>query len=190
VRAGSRLRYTAFSVDFRIVPPLLGCALLASCVSQPDVYAPPAQRKPLDQEILARKVPVVDFSEASADSSIVQDIAKGGQPGPWRWTGKRPTIRLTLLSTKALKFHAEFAIPDATFKDTGPVTLSFFINGRLLDEQRYEAPGQKTFDKPVPAEWLQAPGTNTLAIETDKIWISKDDGAKLGFILSRIGLVR
>ncbi len=175
---------------FRFAPALLGCVFLASCVSQPDIYAPPAQRKPLDQEILVRKTPVIDFSVAGADSSVVQDIPKGGQPGPWRWTGKRPTVRLTLLSANNLKFHAEFAVPDATFKDTGPVTLSFFVNDHLLDQQRYDTPGQKTFEKPVPAAWLQAPGSNTLAIEADKVWVSKDDGATLGFILSQIGLVQ
>jgi hypothetical protein len=190
VRGRPPLRYTAFSVHFRSAPALLGCVFLASCVSQPDIYAPPAQRKPLDEEILVRKVPVIDFSQAGADSSIVQDIARGGQPGPWRWTGKRPTVRLTLLSANNLKFHAEFAVPEATFKDTGPVTLSFFVNDRLLDRQRYDTPGQKTFEKPVPAGWLQTPGSNTLAIETDEVWISKDDGAKLGFILSEIGLVQ
>jgi hypothetical protein len=133
---------------------------------------------------------MIDLSEPGADQSIVQDIPTGVASSSWRWTGRRPTVRLTLLTAQNLKYHADFAVPEATFKDTGPVTLSFFVNDRLLDKIRYTTPGQKTFDKDIPAGWLEAPGSNTLAIEIDKIWVSKDDGAKLGFILSRIGLVQ
>ena len=184
------LRYTSFSVPHRLFAVSLACVFLIGCISQPDIYAPPAQRRPLDQQTLVRKTPMIDLSEAGADESFVQDIPTAGQPSSWRWTGKRPTVRLTLLAAKDLKYHAEFAVPEATFKDTGPVTLSFFVNDRLLDKVRYTEPGQKTFDKDIPAGWLQAPGSNTLAMEIDKVWESKDDGAKLGFILSRIGLVQ
>jgi hypothetical protein len=190
VRRRPPLRYTAFSVHHCLFAVSLACAFLTSCVSQPDIYAPPAQRKPLDQQTLIRKSPMIDLSEPGADKSIVQDIPTGVQASSWRWTGQRPTVRLTLLTANNLKYHAEFAVPDATFKDTGPVTLSFFVNNRLLDKVRYTTPGQKTFDKDIPSGWLEAPGSNTLAIEIDKVWLSKDDGAKLGFILSRIGLVQ
>ena len=177
-------------MHYRLFALSLSCVFLTACVSQPDIYAPPAQRRPLDQQMLVRKSPMIDLSEPGADKSIVQDIPTGVQASSWRWTGKRPTVRLTLLAAKDLKYHADFAVPDATFKDTGPVTLSFFVNDRLLDKIRYTEPGQKTFDKDIPAGWLQAPGSNTLAMEIDKVWRSKDDGATLGFILSRIGLVQ
>jgi hypothetical protein len=162
--------------------------MLEACVSQPEIYAPPAQRKPLDQEILQRTKQMLEMSDPGIDRDIVADIAKGQQSSPWRWTAKRPTVRIMLKSTSNLKYHIQFALPDVTFKDTGPVTLTFFVNDQELDKVRYDTGGDKTFEKPVHPSLLKAMSENTLAADIDKVWESKNDGQKLGFILVNIGL--
>jgi hypothetical protein len=81
----------------------------------------------------------------------------------------------------------DFAIADLTFNDTGPVTFSISINGRLFDKVLYDQPGEKRYDKPVPPGFLKPKSEVTVTVKPDKIWIAKDDGAKLGFILIRIG---
>jgi hypothetical protein len=93
-------------------------------------------------------------------------------------------------STAAFKFHAEYSISDATFQRTGPVTLRFLVNDKMLAEQRHDKTGNFTFDKPIPEQLLKANSENDLAIEVDKVFIAEADGAKLGFILSAIGLSR
>ena len=183
-------RYTAISVN-RLAPvALVALALaLAGCVSQPDFYAPPAQRKPLDENLL-RIEPMVEMSSPTADQFIVKDIDKGAQKTPWRWTQKRPTVRVGLRSTSNYRFHVEFAIVDATFKSTGPVTISYYVNDQLLDTVKYDKPGRLTYDKPIPMHMLTPMSDNTLAAEVDKTWRESKNDPELGVILVRIGLVQ
>jgi hypothetical protein len=165
------------------------CSLLSiACVTQPEIYAPPAQRRPLDQEILVRTAPVLDMGDPNSERYFVSDIARGAQQASWRWTGPRPTVKLALRSVSNLRYFMEFTIPDVTFKDTGPVTITYYVNDHELDKGRYDSPGAKVFDKPIPPGFLKPMDVNTIAAEVDKPWLSKNDGQKLGFILSRIGL--
>jgi hypothetical protein len=90
-------------------------------------------------------------------------------------------------SIEHLKFKADLSIADATLKDTGPVTISVFINGHLLDTMMYASAGRKEFEKPVPAGFLLPKSVNLAALEIDKVWVSKTDGAVLGFILTTAG---
>jgi len=154
----------------------------------PEVSPPPPQRKTLERVVLAQRAPVVEMSESTADLHIVQGISTGPSTS-WRWTGKRPTVKLNVFRTRAARFRIDFAIPDVTFKDTGPVTIRYFVNDREIGRERYDTPGERHWEAPVPADWLREGASNTFAAEIDKVWIAKGDGATLGFILSRIGLV-
>ena len=56
-----------------------------------------------------------------------------------------------------LIFTAEFAIPEVTFKVTGPVTVSYAVNGRTLGTMRCDHAGDFQIEKPVP-DGLVEPG--------------------------------
>jgi hypothetical protein len=152
-------------------------------------FAVPVQRQPLEDYRPYGATRVVRMIDSDAEVHFVRDITGGPvSAAPWRWTGKKPTIRVHPSVNQGLEYVAEFGVPEVTFKDTGPVTLSFYIGEHLLDRVRYEEPGSKEFRKAVPAEWI-APGRELLlSAEIDKVWISKDDGATLGFLLSSLGL--
>jgi len=64
------------------------------------------------------------------------------------------------------------------------------VNGRLLDKVRYASPGYKHFEIAVPADWLSPDTESTVAVDVDKLYVSPMDGAKFGFILTRIGFLR
>lgn len=166
---------------------LLSLCLLAGCSNLPDSYAPPIQRKPLSG---AEPSPIGTFAnlgEPSADAYIVHDITGYLESSSWRWTRKRPELRFFLDSIDHLKFKADFSVADVTLKDTGPVAISIFINGHLLDKVKCASSGRKEFEKPVPAAFLNPKAVNFAALEIDKVWVSKTDGAVLGFILSSAG---
>ena len=165
------------------------CLALAACVTEPEVYAPPAQRKPF-AEILTRSQPLLDMSDPAVEQHFVQDIARGPQATPWRWTGKRPTVRIALRSTANYRYHMEFAVADPTFKDTGPVTITYFVNDTPIESVRYDSPGKKTYDKPIPMHLLKPMADNVLAAEIDKTWSGGKNGPPLGIILVNIGLVQ
>lgn len=172
--------------EFRacLVLPLL---FLSGCANIPDFYAPPVQRKPMSG---AEPRPVgrfVNLAENNAEAYIVRDVNRGAEGDLWRWTRKRPELRFFLDTIEHLKFKADFSIADATFKDTGPVAVSIFINGNLLDKVPCGQPGERHFEKPVPESFLRAKAMNFAALEIDKLWTSPTDGAQLGFILIRAG---
>lgn len=175
-----------------------GCAallafVLCGCTPMPDSYAPPVQRQPaLAGEAPKAAKKLLRMSEAETDAYIVQDIPKGAN-GPWRWAGKKPTVRIFLANTAAADPNTvvlvEYSVADATFKDTGPVAFQFFLNGQKIGEERQSKPGAFSFSKTAPPGLLK-PGENEIAVEVDKPWKSPADGAELGFILTSIGFVQ
>jgi hypothetical protein len=161
--------------------------LLTSCAKYPESYPPPEQRKfaaASDANVLGS---IVRMGDLNAEAYFVKDIAMGLEGGAWRWTTEEPTLKFYLETNQNLRFVMDFAIADLTFKDTGPVTFSIFINGRLFDKARYDRPGEKHYEKPVPPGFFKPKSEVTVSVKPDKIWIAKDDGAKMGFILIRIG---
>lgn len=171
----------------RVVAILLSC-LSTSCVPTPDSYpVPPQQRLPAGSE----KVLYGEFvgaTQPGAESYFIKDI-KALEGGSWRWTFSNPELRFTLSSVQNRKFRIEFAIHEVTFKDTGPLTISYLINGHLLETERYTTPGEKQFQKPVPAAWLVAHGENRVLIRIHNPWKAPDDGVYLGILFHNAGFV-
>jgi hypothetical protein len=166
----------------RAVIPFL---LLCGCRTLPDYPVP--DQSPSFENFKTHTVHVVDLSRSGADAHVVRDIL-GATLAPWRWTLQNPAVKVRLGYNTNLNYTIDFLIPAATFKDTGPVTVVFTVNDHVLDRVHYTAPGARHFEHAVPREWIQ-PHTDAIAgAGIDKVWVSKDDGARLGFILSRIGL--
>ena len=152
----------------------------------PEPYAPPEQRQPIEVGRPYRISRVVNMDDGDASSYFVRDIM--GLNGSWRWTGKRPAIRIAIRSNERLHYSIDFTLADATFKVTGPVTIIFSVNDHVVGTQRYAAPGVQHYDAIVPPDWVQPNTEATVGAEIDKVWVSPTDGAQLGFILNRIGL--
>ena len=169
--------------------PLIGAMLLCACQNMPETYAPPVQRKPLENFRPYRASRLINMADGDTDSRIVRDISHHAD-GTWRWTGQRPAVRLPEGSNKDARYVIDFTVPGATFSQTGPVTLSFYVNDHLLDRIQYTSPGPQHFEKAVPAEWLQDGKEAIVGAEIDKMYVAKDDDVRLGFILSAIGFKR
>jgi hypothetical protein len=181
-----RLRYIT---EVR-APALLAslALLLTACQDMPEPYAPPVQREPFDNFRPYRTSRIVNMADGDADAHIVSDIS--GPSGTWRWTGKHPAVRVAPRGNENLRYLIDFTIADVTFKETGPVTVSFFVNDHLLDAVHYATPGEQHFEAPVPADWVQPEADTIVAAEVDKVWTAPADGAKLGLILTRLGLTQ
>ncbi|MEO7649794.1 MAG: hypothetical protein ABIZ80_04955 [Bryobacteraceae bacterium] len=160
--------------------------VLSGCVNIPDTYAPPVQRKPL---ATSDPYPFGSFTEMGnpkAAAYIVKDVAEP-EGGQWRWTRKRPELQFYLEGIEGLHYVMDFSVAGATFQDTGPVTISIAINGLPFDSLRFDKPGEHHYRKAVPAALMKAKSPNRVLMEIDKEWVSKTDGAVLGFILMGAG---
>ena len=80
------------------------------------------------------------MGDPGADSFIVQGFRAKSETS-WRWTHDHPVLRFTLPDTGPLKFTMDFALPEVTFRETGPVTLAIAINGQPFDRPRYDRAG-------------------------------------------------
>jgi len=159
---------------------------LCACQNTPAPYAPPAQREPLEEKHEPAS-PLVEMGAPGARKSFVQDISEK-LDGSWRWCQQKPTVKVVVPSKLNWKYMVDLTVPEVTFKDTGPVTIAFTLNDHLVDRVRYAKAGQLHFEKPVRPEWVLVDQPNLLAAEIDKMWVSKEDGSRFGFILTRIGL--
>jgi hypothetical protein len=125
------------------------------------------------------------MNDPYATAYIVQDVKYQLEAGVWRWTSRRPELRIYLDDIRGLKFTADFTVPESGFARTGPVTIAFSINGNLLDRVKCDRPDVRHFEKPVPESWLRARWVNFVTMEPDKTW--SDGKFTYGFILTRAG---
>jgi hypothetical protein len=124
----------------------------------------------------------------SAGRRIVQDIAGGA--AMFRWTGAEPSIELRVSSPGPWLARMEFAVAEATLRETGPVTVRLLLNGRPLGQERFLAAGEKALSYPVPDELISAKETARLHARIEPVWVAPDDGARLGVLLKAMGFVR
>lgn len=126
------------------------------------------------------------MSDPQADLYLVQDFQDHG-PGTWRWTYAHPVLRFFAPDVPKLRFVMDFSLPERTFRETGPVTLTLRLNGTAFDRHRCDTPGELHYSHTVPDDLLRRGAINLVAIDPDPVWVSKADGGRLGFILSRAG---
>ncbi len=189
MRASGGLAFDILCLVLRPLFPALAFLVLSSCRAIPDSYPPPMQREPLPEAQAEPIGSLVVMSDANAGDYIVKDVGSL-EAGAWRWGQRRPELRFRLNKTTGQRFVMDFAVAEATFKETGPVTASFFINGHLLDKVRYAEPGEKHFEKAVPANWLRTDDYNVVVIESQPYWTSPTDGVILTFTLTRAGFIQ
>jgi hypothetical protein len=167
---------------------LLSLLCLAACDRPPESYPPPEQRPPVEGITPLPAAMMVSMQGSDADMAIVKDIYPATDGINWRWTKQQPTVRVLVLSTTGIKYAADFSLWDDAFKITGPLEISFLVNGKLLDKVRYTTSGAKHFEKLVPADWLVDNTEATVGLAVDKLYTAPADGAKFGVILVRVGL--
>jgi hypothetical protein len=165
---------------------LLPVAFFPACNRLPESFPPPQQRAALFVPKAGALGPFLSMSDPNADAYLVKDVADRG-PGTWRWVYDHPVLRFAVPDVTRVNFAMDFAIPERTFRETGPVTMTIRINRELLDRFVCRQPGEQHYAHPVPRELVRTNAINLVAIDPDPVWVSKADGGRLGFILSRAG---
>jgi hypothetical protein len=175
-------------VLIRILTAILVLALCA-CEREPESYPVPEQRQPVEGANPVAGNMMIDMDSPDVAPHIVKDVYNN-TGSSWRWTGAEPTLKVLVFTTDHLKLTADFSLWEEAFKQTGPLELTFLVNGKTLDDVRYTSPGAKHFEKLVPPDWLATDVESTIAVKIDKLYVAPQDGAKFGVILSRIGFVQ
>ena len=174
--------------SLRVVAIFAAAVVLTGCEDARSWHAVPEQYT-TSASVPAFTASMIEMSDPEAPLHFVSDIESELHADNWRWTLKRPTINIGIPDVNHLKCSADFSLWEGAFKQTGPVTVSFAVNGRTLAQVRYATAGLKHFEKPVPSDWLHTPGDSSVSAEIDKTFAA-NDGRILGFILVRMGFVR
>lgn len=127
------------------------------------------------------------MADPDAQQYFVRDITSVLEAN-WRWTHKKPQVKLPLVEGKNWKYVVDFSVPSVSLQKTGPVTISFLVNNRVLGSKAVEKDGRYQWEKDVPASWI-TPGKEVLiGAEIDKTMSVGEGVPALGFILTGIGL--
>jgi len=174
-------------VIHRILLLVIGALLTVSCGREAGVYAAPPQRSIDLGTDPDGPHAFVNMDDPVVDDYLVNDISP--ERGFRRWAFTHPELRFRTNDVRHLIFTAEFAIPEVTYKVTGPVTVSYAVNGRTLGAIRCDHAGDFRLEKPVP-DGLVEPGKFVrVTFEANPRWISPDDGAQLSFLLRSAGFI-
>lgn len=157
---------------------------MTGCNPERDEYGRAKQGEPAPEK--PTKSHIVNMNDPLAGAYIVRDISSAVEAGSWRWTGAKPELRIYLDEVHGLKFTADFTLPQNGFAHTGPVTISFFVNGKLLEKMRCDSAGARHFEKPVPEGWIEPRWVADVVMAPDKTWTG-DQGVTYGFVLTRAG---
>ena len=164
----------------------LACAVVlveGGCQNMPEAYAPPFQRPAVENFHPYRMQAIVSMSDDDAQTHFVQDITSLATSS-WRWTGKKPTVRVKARTGADLRYTIDFVLPEKHFRETGPVNIAFLVNDRVLDRAHYGTAGNQHFEKAIPEGWVIAGQDITVGAEVDKV------SADLGIVLARIGITQ
>ena len=72
---------------------------------------------------------------------------------------------------------------------TGPVTVSYAVNGRTLGTLRCDHAGDFKIEKPVPDGLIEPGKFMQVTFEANPRWVSPEDGAQLSFLLRSAGFL-
>ncbi|MBS1827230.1 MAG: hypothetical protein JST93_18075 [Acidobacteria bacterium] len=133
---------------------------------------------------------IISMDSPHVDNYIVRGVITREPGSSWRWANPKAELRFALSGTQGVKFTADFVIADETFKITGPVVMTFTVDGKPIGSARYDKPGEKHFETAVPAALLKEDEPMMVAAEVDKFYQSPQDGAQLGFLLIRMGFTQ
>lgn len=159
-------------------------------MKQPDVFAPPEQRKPQVLIPDGKMGHYVAMNAPDANGYIVGGVGGKVEDNGFRWTEKSATFQFRLPVTRDLRAVAKMYVTDASFGQTGPIEIGVFIGTRKLDGVKVEKPGEVLFEKSVPEDWLTTTEPVFLRVETDKVSVEGEHNAERGVLISAAGFVQ
>jgi hypothetical protein len=126
-------------------------------------------------------------SGAGAYKYFVDDVIMCPPKSVSCWTLDAPELKFWLSSNQDRVFTAKFKLSSDTLKQTGPLTIDYFINDRFLERVRYAEEGDHTYQRAVPAGWLRTGDYTIVKMQVRNPYVSPTDGVKLGVLLVSAG---
>jgi len=163
---------------------------LAACTPLPESYPVPEQRRHADGPEPEPLGAMVTFSDERAPDYVLGGFLPAAPNEMWRWAADKPTVRVRTAVKDNLRLRVHFTLPDESHKPLLPITVRYFVNDRLLESVAYNRTGEMNYTKNVPPDWISTTADNQIRCEISPVYVAEADKAKLGMIISEIGLER
>ncbi len=151
------------------------------------------QKRPATPATVEGPAPLASVVRTADPAQASQLIAGFHQieQSAWRWTAHefsadlRPPVGS---AAKGAMLTLQFALPEAVFAKTGPVTVSAKVNGSPVTPQRFDKTGPQSYSAAVPASALTGE-TVRAEFAIDKFLAAGEvDQRELAVIVSSVGL--
>ncbi len=129
---------------------------------------------------------IINMPESGADIYIVADVLRGAPDAAWRWTNQHPRLQLKLDPAEGWILKAKFITPKVVLDRTGPLTVTFVVNGATVGTETYAADKANEFQVLVPPDVLKRQSPVVFGMDIDKAYLA-EDGVKLCLLLEEIG---
>jgi hypothetical protein len=133
--------------------------------------------------------PSVEIHGQSQEKHLLHDIVSPAAGEEWVWTYERPALVFSVSKRPGVKFRMELEIANATLRETGPVQITFWLNGRPLAKRLYDSPGKYVMEQEVPQELLRNDGVAIIETTQDKYYVAKGDGRRLSYLFHAAGFL-
>jgi hypothetical protein len=111
------------------------------------------------------------------------------QPDGWRWTKSDFSVLIDAPPLNSLAvLSVKLFVPEPSILQLGPITVRATLGGNALKPETYSKPGQYTFSREVPSNWIMR-GSNRLRFTVDKhLGPSREDSRELGIVVESVSL--
>jgi hypothetical protein len=166
----------------------LAALTLSGCVRIKSDFRPGISREPVPGEILPPRLSVLSMTDPKATLQFQGDIDTYLSAAAWRWTNRKPAVRLLVPKSLPVKLKIDVTLAPAVFEATGPLAVPVTVGGRLFDTIRFDAPSRVEFAREVPAGWLQPGGATEIGLTVERGLTDPHTQRFYGLQLSRVAL--
>jgi hypothetical protein len=132
----------------------------------------------------------VEMGRPGAERHFLHDVMGGTPADPYRWTFERPALLFQVPKRGNTKFKMDLVVHGDTFKKTGPLRMTVWLNGKPIGQKVYDSPEKQTFQQEIAPEWLRSDGLALVETTLDTYYVAPADQRKLGYLFVRGGFVQ
>jgi hypothetical protein len=133
--------------------------------------------------------PWVELHGPTQGEHLLHDFATPSGGDEHVWTYERPVLVFAVPKRSGVKFKMEFQLAGATLKETGPVAITFWLNGTPLVTKTYDAAGMYDMEQDVPSKLLRDDSIAIVETTQNKYYFAEGDGQRLSYLFHAAGFV-
>ncbi|MBI4465781.1 MAG: hypothetical protein HY647_13840 [Acidobacteria bacterium] len=136
---------------------------------------------------VAEVLSFVEMGQPASEGQLAGDWY-APEEGRFRWMGKEAAVYLETPREKSNELQVEFYLTEDHIREVGSVVLQLELNGKLVDRQKYDAPGFYTYRVVLLPEQVAAERV-CVGLSVGKTFQPTGEKRLLGLAVSNVGFL-